>query len=242
MRRFLILILFCSGSALAANVASWRTSMTQTPLPSNGCFQVTYPKTQWQKVQCTAAPEVAMLPAQAIIGGPNNDTAASTGSISWAQGLFPSVTGLKSEKDVAVKKGVGTRPDEPNTYSLQLNTKPFATPACNGCNGWQQFIYHSGTDVILIEYWLLHYSQCASGWKPANGSCMMNSVAVKIPPQPLQNLGQLILTGLSTASSDTVILFTPDNTLRAMQAASVLGLGNGKWTNAEFGVFGEGGG
>lgn len=99
-------------------------------------------------------------------------------------------------------------------------------------------------NVVLIEYWLLRYEgTCpkATGWKRVGGDCMMNSKTAPVPPQKLANLGQLRLKGMTGNGQDTVILSNAEGPINSVQTDSVLSLA-GQWTDAEFGVFGEGGG
>ena len=75
------------------------------------------------------------------------------------------VTGVTSETGNVG----GVPPAVANTYSLQLNTKPFTSSVCGpspnpNCKGWQQFIY-SNSVVAFIQYWLLRYdTACPATW------------------------------------------------------------------------------
>src|SRR5262249_25061701 len=140
------------------------------------------------------------------VGGTNGDVAAqvSNTTITWAEGLFPQVTGVTSNP----------------SYSLQLNSNFLnnipvgSVPPCAGaknpsaCQGWEQFIYSSTTlNSAFIQYWLINYNNpCPAGWTTSGGNCFINSAnAAPVPSQPLSNLGNLTLTGTAGAS-DTVTL------------------------------------
>jgi hypothetical protein len=75
-------------------------------------------------------------------GGPSDFSAvAQTGHVSEAQGSFDAGTVVSSECTVQCPMGVcPTNPTcagaPANTYSLQLNTKPFTTQTCNGCRNF----------------------------------------------------------------------------------------------------------
>jgi hypothetical protein len=159
--------------------------------------------------------------------------------MSSATGSFDSVN-VTSENDNG----------SPDTYSLQLNSSFFVSPACSGasspanCKGWQQFVYSSALGSAFIEYWLIDYAKpCPAGWTTAGVSCWKNSSnAIAVGSWPIAELQQLSLTGSATASgTDTIMMSFPGNTLSAMDQDDVLGLANG-WNKAEFGIFGDGGG
>jgi hypothetical protein len=126
-------------SAEAASRQAWRKSMSRSGVPKNGCFQATYPNTDWQQVPCTTAPQRPYPPAHGKrpeTGGNGGDYSAETTSpISFAEGSFASITGVINETGAGVA----------NQFSLQLNTSLFTTTSCNGgasgCVGWQQFVF-----------------------------------------------------------------------------------------------------
>jgi hypothetical protein len=123
-------------------------------------------------------------------GGTTDYVAALTVPVSWAEGSFPSVTGVTSEQDTngALPSDTSLAPGQANTYSLQLNTGyiPYSVPQvaalCNyatasnvNCYGWQQFVFDTPTVVTPeatytptadIEYWLMDYgsANCPLGW------------------------------------------------------------------------------
>jgi len=85
------------------------------------------------------------------VGNGIDFSAGVTGVINGVTGSFPIVSGVTSEMG---SNGI------PNSYSLQLNAKPFATPVCGAqplCQGWEQFIY-SSQGFIFIQFWLEYYN------------------------------------------------------------------------------------
>ena len=111
-----------------------------------------------------------------------------------------------------------------NSYSLQLNTQPFATSTCSAspnktqCAGWQQFVY-SPSAGGSIQYWLLEYGPAGTacpvarsahcepfsesdGWCPVSFSpgsdvyCVVNAAAsAPAPAEPITSLPGLSVTG-----------------------------------------------
>ncbi|MEO8901394.1 MAG: VCBS repeat-containing protein [Polyangiaceae bacterium] len=156
--------------------------------------------------------------------------------ISWAEGSFPSVTGVTSVTD-------GTA----DNFSLQLNSNFFSGAApCSGaqtpanCQGWEQFVYAPG--VAFIQYWMIDYvNTCPSGWNTFGSDCWKNSSnSVAVPAQPATNLANITLTG-TAGSTDGITMSTGDGTVYTASQASVLNLNQG-WTVAEFNIIGNAGG
>src|ERR1700722_2654310 len=228
------------------------------PLPKEGCFQVTHPSTAWVEVPCIRPPEVPYISARGrapeTVGNGTDNSSEVSGTISWAEGSFPSVSGVTSETD-------GTS----NNYSLQLNSNNFtqtsapAGPSCSGaltpssCQGWQQFIYSSGgsgastsctggAPCVFMQYWLLDYGKtCPTGWNTfgsgASTSCWQNSTnGVAVPAETITALANLALTG--TAGNKDSVAMTVAGTVYAVSQATVLGL-SADWTTAEFNVVGN---
>jgi hypothetical protein len=234
-----------------AGEEEWRRSLTKamstTPLPQDGCFQVTRPSTTWVRVPCATPPDITYQPGSGPIaqtlGGGSDPIAQNASVISWAEGSFPSVLGVVSENDGPTA----------NSYSLQLNTQKFSAPALcataqnSACQGLQQFVYSSTPGLALIQYWLTPYTttnnNCPSGWQPpAKGvnQCFRDSGTVSVPTVLAQNLASVTLTA-TAGSSDSIIMSISDGNLYATSQPSVLGL-NTAWTTAEFNVLGNGGG
>jgi hypothetical protein len=236
----------------------WRISMAKVPLPKKGCFESSYPRKEWQEVPCAAAPNIPMPPRQGarpFVVGNGVDIAAQapSGFISTAIGSFDTVTNVTSESGPIGNSG----PAIANAYTLQLNTNFFASTVCAGspnagCQGWQQFVYgNDGSSGIgFIQYWLIQYNTtcpAGQGWNQFqfNGSgdiyCWKNNTggAVGVPNQPINNLGQLSLSGAVSAASDSITIST-GGTVYAINGDNAVNAAAG-WQVAEFNIFGYGG-
>jgi hypothetical protein len=167
-------------------------------------------------------------------------SSSAVGLITFAEGSFPSVTGVTSA----------------NSYSVQLNTNRSQAGAglcaqagsSSSCQLWQQFVYSQSQQQAFIQYWLINATSCPSSqWKLVSatattaGGCYMNS---QMSPQ----VGSLSITDLANMSmtataggTDTLTFSSGGDTLYKASQASVLGLDT-FWTTAEFNVFGDGGG
>ena len=165
----------------------------------------------------------------------------AAGSIASAFGTFWETDGLTSET------GEG---GAANAYSLQLNTNPFTSSACNDaanpatCQGWEQFIY-STKDGLFIQFWRLKYGKpCPQGWTPSSlpgttPGCFQNSKATTVPQQNIADLLTMGVTGSAVnGGDDTVILTTGTTAFQASAPDSILNLA-GKWKSAEFNIFGD---
>ena len=227
-----------AASAEKSKVESWRKSMVRAAtFPRKGCYKTSYPSIEWREVACAAAPN-RFYPPRALftVGSAVDFSAVVPGHIASATGSFDSVN-VTSETNLG----------NPDSYSLQLNSQYFTSPACAGaaspanCKGWQQFIYSTGLAEAFIEYWLIDGTPCPAGWNTVGVSCVKNSVAIPVAAEPIANLSQLKLTGSATAGgADTLIITTSGGDLSAMYQDDVLSLAQG-WKLAEFGIFGDGG-
>lgn len=259
-----------AASAGAANPApltqsAWHNDIVHLATPAKGCFTATYPVLSWKTVGCTAAPHKPFPPRTAGQGsgpatvpgavasgtgtGPTADTvgngvdfsAGVTGVMTGATGSFPTVSGVTSESDGGVA----------NSYSLQLNSKPFVSPVCAGyagCYGWEQFVYSNpGTapGSAFIQFWILNYfTTCPSGWWSYASDCYTNGPAVTIASQPITNLANLSLTGTvsgGAGGTDTTSFTAGGTTVSSVTTDSTLGL-SADWAAVEFMIGGDGGG
>lgn len=203
-------------------------------------------------MRCVEPPELPYVPAHGprpfTVGNSNDYAAEVTGTMSGAEGSFDSVTGVTSESGPQGGSGPGVA----DTYSLQLNTRPFTTSVCNpspnpNCRGWQQFLYSSSAGSIFIQYWLLQYNTtCPGGWNtyqfPGSSDvyCYRNGPnAAAVAKQPITNLANLRLAGSANAGgNDTVTMFVGSTTATAANTGSILNLGQ-TWNDAEFILVGD---
>jgi len=139
-----------------------------------------------------------------------------------------------------------------NEYSLQINTNANdTTAACqghSGCRVWQQFVYATdysgkGKADVFIQYWLLGYgSSCPSGWHAYEGSCWKNGNLVSAPDVPATKLGvEGLYASVTPGGTDWVEYWSGTEGYVATGEDSVLDIAT-VWHQAEFNVFGDGGG
>jgi hypothetical protein len=230
---------------------AWLREMPQKPLLGGGCAKAEYPEKEWRETPCAkeAAPAVQRGGLSPLITGQGFDYVAQvSGVMTYASGAFAPIAGLTSEN---------TDTGLPNAYSIQLNTNTFHSPLCQGssCMGWQQFVYWTspGSTGLHIQYWLQNYEPTGScpttgGWtfSPAKASkpaaCYKDGPAAAVPAVPATALDQVSLTGFIDSSNNEYVSFAYGKAMYQTPASpSVLGLA-GAWKQAEFNVFGEGGG
>jgi hypothetical protein len=270
---------------------SWRRQILKTPRPKSGCFTAAYPDTAWREVPCGTPPHTLYPPKEGglalteTVGGSGSDFSAevTSRSISAAEGSFDSGTTVTGECNAQCPKGACpatcANNDPTSDYSLQLNTSYFTTIACadspnknasppHKCQGWQQFVYHSGGSG-LIQYWLLHYgpsgtscpkpisANCQNGvqtdgWCPftfsATGDvfCVINAKQSATPPsEPITSLDKLKVTGqvagVAGEANDEIIVTANGQPWTASGNNYFTDLGS-QWQEAEFNVFGDGNG
>jgi hypothetical protein len=199
-----------SATAEAQARQAWRETMHHVDTYDIGCFHASYPSTQWEKVECGAAPAYrSALPTftggEPTVAGNWFDYVAQapTGHLlSSALGSFPKITGVTSEKTVNVEfnGGFSDGLTGPNEYTLQVNTNFANTAACDGftyCFAWQQYVVSTGGPTqVFIEYWLINYGVhdgnkdiCPSGFEDVGQSflfggqgdmCVQNSASTTI--------------------------------------------------------------
>jgi hypothetical protein len=229
--------------AEARNQEIWREAIVRTDVPSEGCFQASYPSLTWEKIECVIAPDIPFMPRRGQIGqtvGNGNDYAAkvTSGLMKKTVGSFPNVTGVTKETGL-----LGA-----DDYSLQINSNFMNTAACNGatdpakCHTWEQFVYASGHDAAFIQYWLINYNNpCPSTWTPNGaGNCFTNSAAVTVPQEMITNLKTLKLSGSATKGGKDTLTFTVGTQAKSTTGSDrVVDLATA-WTESEFNIIGDG--
>ncbi len=230
----------------------WHKAMLDTPKPKPGCFKVEHPSMEWEEVECGPAPEQPILPSPRArdTAPPEEPTAEAVGNghdwVATVSGNFTSVTGSFDSVD-GVTSLTDKRTGTANSYTLQLNSDFFTSPACSGdsCQGWQQFIYVSNGDnssgSVFIQYWMLNYSGgCPSGWITSGSDCYRNSNASHtVPAQSLDQLANMALTGsVVSGGSDTTTLAVGSTLYSITTPDSALSLAD-DWQAAEFNIFGN---
>jgi hypothetical protein len=165
-------------SPTSVELKAWSKTMHHTPAPKGGCFNASYPSTQWQEVQC--APPNGWHPAFSrklnqkaeslgqTVGGTdpgNNDIIVQTPTgllFSNVEGSFPTVSGVTSETGVGVAYYGGGGFLGPNEYSLQLNTNSANTAACSGysyCQAWVQYVMATNSTVSATDNTLTNQTE-----------------------------------------------------------------------------------
>lgn len=243
--------------------AQWREGIVSTETPGEGCFQATFPSTNWEPAQCRAVgihthpiPRLANSRNSQTTGNGNDYALVAGGLITKTIGSFPSVIGVTSESGVGVPSFGNGGILGPNEYSLQINTNANrGTASCSGgsagCIVWQQFIYATdyetqGSAAVFMQYWLIGYgangAKCPSGFFTFGTDCYANSAYVSAPDVPITGLGNLKLTGAAvTGGNDTVTLADGTQAYSVSASDSVLRVGT-VWDQSEFNVVGDAGG
>jgi hypothetical protein len=258
---------------------SWHESIKHLAPPTDGCFHTTFPSTVWTRVACGSAPRYrSALRWKAVhtekgtmlrpeTAGNGTDYAAQTAGITIsAEGSFPSVSDVTSEKGVNVPFG-GSESDGitgKNQYTLQLNTDiNSSSTACSNfgyesCQVWEQFVYstnNNGSPVepqVFIQNWVFPSESdyenvgCPSGWQDASGggqyACVVNSNATNVPAVAATKLGSLSLSGVVSANGNDTVTFTDGSeAYSASQSDSTNDLAYW-WSQSEFNVVGNAGG
>jgi hypothetical protein len=237
---------------------TWHAVMRNIPVPGKGCFHASYPNVAWESVECKEAkprshpvslnPKLGVPQEVGAVGG--DYTANSQGLISVASGSFQT-SGITTETGV---RGDSGAVDGSNEYSLQINTNQGNSDRCSGhpnCWVWQQFVYatdtQQGKGALFIQYWLLFWNAtCPQYWNHSTvdgiTNCWKNSKLATPPNIPVTNLGELVLTGSAVPGGyDYVELEYADDIWSISAEDEVLGIGY-VWNQAEFNVFGNGGG
>jgi hypothetical protein len=251
----------------AAEMEAWRKRLLVVPRPDKGCFTADYPQMAWREVPCKPSrPHKLYLPQHGgvtrldVVGGSGPDISATvTGHITLSEGSFDSVTGVTSTGAYTLQ--LNTAPFTTSTCS--------GSPAPASCQGWEQFVYESSGGGF-IQYWLLQYgpagtscptprhSGCAAnssyndGWCPFQFTstgpvyCVVNSLhESSAPAEAMTSLADLKVAGAAAGGGSTTDAITV--TVAGSPPFGAAGsnyfpdLGS-QWQEAEFNVFGDGGG
>jgi hypothetical protein len=247
---------------------AWRKVVARTPAPKEGCFTVTFPDTAWTEEPC--APAVSNpLPApprhfpraeaksasagqshagaaaggQAVpaVGNGTDWSAQTTSAILSATGSFPFVSGVGTESSA----------DGNNAYSLQINTNSFPSSTCSGgaagCQALMQVVFYGQSGNADIWYVLQPYNSgngnCPAGWQSNGTNCYLeeSKYQVNIGAQPASNLQALSLGTVVGSPNITMSISAGGATYKSVGVPNLIGLSSA-WTDAEFNVFGDGGG
>jgi hypothetical protein len=240
---------------------TWHAVMKNIPVPGKGCFHASYPNVVWESVDCKEAkPGVHPVHVKPAVGVPQEVGAVGSDYTAWTQqGLISVASGSFQTSGITTETGVGgdtNAKDGPNEYSLQINTNQGYTDRCAGhpsCYVWQQFVYSTdtfqdGEGALYIQYWLVGWDDtCPKDWSTVTypgGTvfCWKNSKHVSPPDIPVTNLGELVLTGSAVPGGDDYVELEYTDDIWSISAEDeVLGIGY-VWNQAEFNVFGNGGG
>jgi len=248
------------------SVENWKQVTRANPPPTAGCFAKSYPSNVWTQVPCyTSTPRPSLpdsmsasplsaqgSPSGGTVGNGNDFMATVTGTtIQAAVGTFPVVHTTGEHDDAS---------GDANRYDIQLNTNLFTPSSCVGsqCQAWHQFEYSSvWIGGVIMEYWYLHYgngnpndpnNKCPNGFaqydeSPGVFTCQHLSDNVKVPVQPVTNLGSLELYALPNYINnglDWVGLYvgSTQTWYTTSDSASTL-LTYQYWNQAEFNIFGD---
>ncbi len=248
----------------------WHKFMLQKSVPKKGCFTAAYPETTWREVPCKpSTPHKLFLPRRGgisrldIVGGAGPDFSATvTGNISLSEGSFDSVTGVTSTNAYSLQ--LNTAPFSTSTCSGSPNS------GCNGWE--QFVYESSGSGFIqywLLEYGpagtlcpMPRHTNCHAGLSYADGwcavqlplfpgdpnptQCVVNAVnEAPAPAEPMTSLGQLRVAGAAAgaggAANDSITVTVGGTPYTAVGNNYFPDLST-QWKEAEFNVFGNGGG
>jgi hypothetical protein len=246
---------------------AWRRALLTTPRSSNGCFTAVFPERAWRPEPCKpATPHKAYLPNARVmsrvdtVGGSGPDfTATVAGHISQSEGSFDSATGITSS---------GAYTLQLNTDFFQTSACTGSPGGMGGtCRGWEQFVYTSD-GAAFIQYWLIKFgpggtmcpmprhtgctgsSVFSDGWCPFTLSDGFVYCAINAGTEPsgvtsksLSAVGSLKLSGAAASGgSNDSIIFTDSGTPHTASGDNRFPDIGSQWQQAEFNVFGDGGG
>jgi hypothetical protein len=257
-----------AGQPTTAEQENWHKEMLATPRRTNGCYTATYPERQWREVPCKTPPHKLYLPRMGGItrldqvGGNGIDFAmvGGGGQITQAEGRFDTATVTATP---AYSLQLNTDFFPTSTCTGSPNPK---------CKGWEQFVYESGgsgfIEYWLIRYGpagtmcpmprgasCVNGSAFSDGWCPYSDPgdtdpnpvyCVVNASGAASPPAtPATSLDQIRVNGaaagVSGAASDAIVVTIGGTDYSASGNNYFPDLGT-QWKEAEFNVFGDGGG
>jgi hypothetical protein len=251
----------------AVEMEAWRKRLLVVPRPERGCFTADYPQMAWREVACKpSTPHKLYLPQHGgvtrldVVGGSGPDISATvTGHITLSEGSFDSVTGVTSSGAYTLQ--LNTAPFTTSTCS--------GSPDPGSCSGWEQFVYESSGGGF-IQYWLLQYgpagtlcptprhSGCAAnssyndGWCPFQFTstgpvyCVVNGVhESSAPAKAMTSLADLKVAGAAAgggSATDAITVTVAGSPPFGAAGSNYFPDLGSQWQEAEFNVFGDGGG
>lgn len=209
----------------------------------------------WSRVPCSSvsAPIPNAASAPSYVGdGKDYAISVSPHRIKTAIGSFPAVTGVKSVKSVNVGVGCICGKD---AYSLQLNSNFYVTTNCGQnpkCVGWEQFALTSPVDkhhhfaLLFIQDWRIAQTKVrlacpakSTGWQQVGYDCFYSSRGIEVPEIPIQQLGEVTLSGSAAPNGDSVFLSDGTTVYGTKNLQGDLMDLSRYWTGAEFNVVGD---
>ena len=229
------------------SVRAWHTYFMQKAVAPEGCSKAAYPDTGWTQIPCAGPPLDPYQPNPQTVGNGTGYFARVAGSLTLAVGSFQiGGDGVSVTSEAGFVNG--NPPLIANTFSLQLNTNAFPTPACKSavtpqlCVGWQQFVY-SSTGQLFMQYWLANFGpNCPKFWsqtKQVPNACFISSTSAPAPSETIGALASLSLEAVAGPVTDTVFLHTENEVYSASFTDAALSLAN-NWNQVEFNIYGDG--
>jgi hypothetical protein len=241
---------FAASRSSALTETSWQQAISHLATPGRGCYNASYPALVWHATKCADGPKYPLAPRPQLVGNGKDYSAVVTGKISQATGTFLDVSSGITEKGQINDSG----PQDPNTFTLQLNTQFFSgSPACDGasdpsdCQAWEQFVFENDSEahIVFMQYWLLDYdATCPSGWFTYSPDCYTDGPQVTFKGGRLTaaDLATTTLTAKAVAGgNDSITLSRGTSASTASNADSMVDLAS-FWNTTEYNIFGDAGG
>ncbi|HEV8240321.1 MAG TPA: hypothetical protein VGS57_13205 [Thermoanaerobaculia bacterium] len=243
----------------------WRKRLLTTPRPKTGCFTAAYPETTWRAEACRPPqPHKPFLPHQGgitqilTVGGSGPDFSATvTGHITQSEGSFDNVAGVTSTNAYSLQLNTDFFPSSACSGS----------PSPASCRGWEQFVYESSGSAFM-QYWLIEFGPAgtacpapvspscdgshafSNGWCPfVLGSpgmvyCVVNAAGEPtVTAQSMSSLGQIQVAGAAASgATNDAMTVTIGGTAHGANGDNHFPDMGTQWKEAEFNVFGDGGG